>query len=165
MVAVYDPLTVESGHSVWHRSHMSEPDLKLDGLSLWVRRRAIPDASDYWDGNWLTVRATMQVGQSSVTTEGSILMTTDFERFRSELSRMHETLRGQASLSGYEPNLKVALRAGSLGQIGGQVEITPDQLSESHRFDFGFDQTYLPRLIAACEAILERFPVIGQPET
>ncbi len=144
---------------------MSEPDLKLDGLFLWVRDRATPDASDYWDGNWLTVRATMQVGQSSVTTEGSILMTTDFERFRSELKRMHETLKGEASLTGYEPNLKVALRAGSLGQIGGEVEITPDQLSEFHRFDIGFDQTYLPPLIAACEAIIERFPVIAQSDS
>lgn len=142
---------------------MSEPDLKLDGLSLWVRGRAIPDASDYWDGNWLTVRATMQVGQSSVTTEGSILMTTDFERFRSELARMHETLTGEASLAGYEPNLKVTLRASSLGQIAGRVEITPNHMSEFHSFDLGFDQTYLLPLITARGIILERLPVIGQP--
>lgn len=142
---------------------MSEPDLKFEGLSLWVRGRATPDASDYWDGNWLTVRATMQVGQSSVTTEGPILMTTDFERFRGDLARMHETLTGEASLSGYEPNLKVTLRASSLGQIGGEVEITPDYASEFHRFDVGLDQTHLPPLIAACEKIVERFPVIGSP--
>lgn len=143
---------------------MSEPDLKLGGLSLWVRDRAMSDASDYWSCNWLTVRATMQVGQSSVTTEGPILMTADFERFRSGLAHMHESLRGEASLSGYEPNLKVTLRAGSLGHIGGEVEITPDQLSEFHRFDVGFDQSYLPPLISACEAIVERFPVIGEPD-
>jgi hypothetical protein len=125
----------------------------------------MPDASDYWDGNWLTVRATMHVGQSSVITEGPILMTTDFDRFRSELEKMHETLGGEASLSGYEPNLKVTLRASSLGQISGEVEITPDQLSEFHRFDIGFDQSYLPPLITACEAIVERFPVIGEPDS
>ena len=142
---------------------MSEPDLKLDGLSLWVRDRAIPEASDHWDGNWLIVRATMQVGQSSVTTEGAILMTTDFEGFRSELARMHENLTGEASLAGHEPNLKVTLRATSLGHIGGEVEITPDHMSEFHRFEVGFDQTYLPPLITACEAILGRFPVIGEP--
>ena len=126
---------------------MSEPDLKLGGLSLWVRGRATPEASDYWDANWLAVRATMHVGQSLVITEGPILMTTDFDTFRSELSKIHETLGGEASLSGYEPNLKVTLRAGSLGQISGEVEITPDQLSEFHRFDVGFDQTYLRPLI------------------
>jgi hypothetical protein len=144
---------------------MSEPDLKLGGLSLWVCGRAIPDASNHWDGNWLTVRATMHVGQSLVTTEGAILMTTDFDRFRSELAQMHETLGGEASLSSYEPNLKVTLQAGSRGQISSKDEITPDQLSEFHRFDVGIDQTYLPPLIAACEAIVDRFPVIGQPDS
>lgn len=66
---------------------MIDPDLNFGGLSLWVRGRTNPEASDYGDGNWLTVLATMKVGQSSVTTEGSILMTSDFERFRSELRR------------------------------------------------------------------------------
>jgi hypothetical protein len=144
---------------------MSEPNLKLDGLSLWVRGRAIPDASDCWDGNWLTVRATMHAGQSSVTTEGTIHMTTDFERFRSELAQMYETLTGEASLASYEPNLKVTLRASGLGQIAGKVEITPDHMSEFHSFEVGFDQTYLPPLITDCEGILERFPVIGEPDS
>ena len=144
---------------------MIDPDLKFGGLSLWVRGRANPEASDYWDGNWLTVLATMKVGQSSVTTEGSILMTSDFERFRSELTRMHATLAGEASLSGYEPNLKVALRAGNLGHINCVVEITPDHMGEFHRFNFEFDQTYLPPLIAACASIVERFPVISQPDS
>jgi hypothetical protein len=33
-----------------------EPDLKLDGFSLWVFGRQFPDANDYWDGNWLPLR-------------------------------------------------------------------------------------------------------------
>ena len=105
---------------------MSEPDLKFGGLSIWVQGRAMPEVSDYWDGNWLKVRATMQVGKSSVTTEGSILMTTDFARFHNELAQVHESLAGEASLSSYEPNLKVTLRANSLGQIDGEVEIFTD---------------------------------------
>lgn len=144
---------------------MSEPDLTLGGLCIWVHGRARPEASDYWDANWLTVRATMHVGQSSVTTEGAILMTADFERFRRELARMHDTLTGEASLSGAEPNLTLTLRADSLGHIGGEIEITPHYASEFHRFDVGLDQSYLSPLITACESIVERFPVIGQPDS
>jgi len=143
---------------------MSDPDLSLDGLSIWVRGRAAPDATDYYDGNWLLARATMQVGESSVKTEGAILMNADFERFRDQLAAMHETLTGEASLSGYEPNLKVTLRADRLGHINGEVEITPDQLNEFHRFDFGFDQTYLPALVASCDAIIQRFPIVGRSD-
>jgi hypothetical protein len=149
---------------VWHRLRVSDPDLQLDGLSIWVRGRAAPDASDYYDGNWLLARATMQVGQSSVTTEGAILMTADFEQFRNQLEDMHETLTGEASLSGYEPNLNVTLRVDRLGHIIGKVEITPDQMSEFHRFDVGFDQTYLSALMTSCDAILQRFPVVGRPD-
>ena len=149
---------------MWHRLPVNDPDLKLDGLSIWVRGRQFPDASDYYDGNSLITIATMQVGQSSVTTEGAILMTSDFERFRNELAAMHETLTGEALLSGYEPNLKVLLRADRLGHINGKVEITPDQMSEFHRFDVDFDQTYLPALLTSCEAIMQRFPVVGRPD-
>src|SRR5262249_19116286 len=37
-----------------------EPDLKLDGFSLWVLGRQFPGANDHWDGNWLNVRARVE---------------------------------------------------------------------------------------------------------
>jgi hypothetical protein len=140
---------------------MGDPDLKLGGLSVWVRERANPEVSDYWDGNWLIVQANMQVGQSSVTTGGAILMTTDVEQFRNQLAVMHEALTGEASLSGSEPNLEVTVRMNRLGQIVGQVIITPDHLTEHHRFDIELDQSYLPALITSCDSIIQRFPTVG----
>ena len=106
----------------------------------------------------------MQVGHSSVTTEGTILMTTDFEEFRNQIAVMHKTLTGEASLSGHEPNLNVTIRMNRLGQIGGEVEITPDYMTERHRFDIGLDQSYLPALMTSCDAITQRFPTVGQPD-
>ena len=144
---------------------MSEPDIQLDGLSIWVRARPYPDATEFHDANWLVVRATMQRGETFVSTEGPILMTTDFERFRTGVAAMYDSLSGEAELSGYEPNLKVKLDAGPLGHIDGRVEITPDHTCERHLFDVGgWDQTYLPRLIASCDAIMRRFPVLYRPE-
>ncbi|WP_129793083.1 hypothetical protein [Sphingosinicella sp. CPCC 101087] len=143
---------------------MREPDIRLDGLSIWVHGREFPGTADYWDGNWLRLRATMRTSGASVTAEGAILMTTDFERFRDELVAMHDTLKGQASLSGFEPELKVTLTAGRVGEIGGEVEITPDQLNQFHRFAIGLDQSYLPSLITSCDALIERYPVVGAPD-
>jgi hypothetical protein len=77
---------------------------------------------------------------------------------------MNETLTGAASLSGLESNLKLTLTADRLGHIRSEVVITPDPATESHRFETGFDQTFLPGLIASCDAIMERFPVIGRPD-
>ena len=96
-------------------------------------------------------------------TEGPILMTTDFSRFRDQLAVMHGQLTGEASLCGYEPELKCVLTVRPLGGVSGEVEITADYLMESHRFEFGIDQSYLPGLISSCDAILQKFPVIGNP--
>ena len=140
-----------------------DPDFALEGLSIWILDRAFPQATNGWDEEWLSVRASMRGTGSSVTTEGVILMTTDFKRFRDQLANLHATLTGDASLSGYEPNLKVSLTVNERGVVPGRVEITSDHLTERHRFEIQIDQSYLPALIASCDSILERFPVIGRP--
>lgn len=139
-----------------------DPDLSICGLSIWIERREFPEALVDWDGNWLVLKATMRAEGSSVSAEGAFLTSTDFHRFRNELARMSHDLAGAAELSGYEENLKVTLTAGKLGHIGGEIEITPDHLTQFHRFDIGFDQTQLAAIISSCDAILERFPVVGQ---
>ena len=144
---------------------MDEPHLKVGDLSLWVLGREFPEASNGWDEEWLSIRATIRGKASSVTTEGPILMTADFDRFRNELVTMHATLAGTASLSGYEPNLKVILAAHERGGVSGDVDITSDHLSESHHFEFELDQSYLPAIIVCCDAILERFPILGNLAT
>lgn len=143
----------------------SEPNLRLGGLSLWIGGREFPDSEDYWDGNWLVVRARMEAPGARVECEGPILMTSDLERFRGELASLHATLSGEATLASLEPNLTVRLAAQRLGQIALEVEITPEPLGQLHRFtlDAHLDQSHLPALIASCDALLERFPVRGAP--
>ena len=140
---------------------LTEPALRLGGLSIWVDGREFPDTSDCHDGNWLRVRACMETCGATVKCEGAILMTTDFDRFREELASLSATLAGEAILASYEPELKVTLKVQRLGRIEGEVEITPDHLNQFHRFTLDLDQSYLPGLITSCEAILESFPVVG----
>jgi len=138
-----------------------EPDLKLGGLSLWAESRERPDDDDYWDGNWLVIRARVEAPGSSVELRGPWLRTDEVASFLTEVEAMSKELRGKAALAPIEPAIKATLEMNSMGQIAVYVEATPDQLSQRHSFHFGFDQSYLPAIIRGCRKILLRFPVKG----
>ena len=136
-----------------------ESDLSFCGLSLWVEGREFPDTSDYWDGNWLVIRAEMKASGAFVKCGGPILMTADVEQFRDDVAKMVSTLTGKATLTGLEPGINMTLEMRGRGHVEGVVEITPDHLNQHHRFKVEADQSYLPALISSCDAILTRFPV------
>ena len=147
-----------------HAPNGNEPDLTLVGLRLWVHGREFPDIADYWDGNWLNVTARVQASGARVEIRGPLIRNTEIQTFADQARRLNETLRGTAELKCLEPALHVSLSdADGLGHIGIEISITPDQLNQSHHFEFGCDQTYLPRLIADCEGILADYPVVGSP--
>lgn len=103
----------------------------------------------------------MEARSATVNCGGSILMTSDFLRFRDQLIAVNTDLVGEAELAGYEPDLRVSLKMQRLGHLKAEVEITPDHLSQFHQFLLDLDQSYLPALIASCDAILARYPVTG----
>ena len=138
-----------------------EPDLRLEGLGIWVHGREFRDADDHWDGNWLSVTAIMTASGARVETSGPLIRVDEIDAFARALNALDRDLRGKAELACLEPGLRVALEGNGLGQIAATVEITPDQLAQSHRFDFSTDQTFLKRLIAECEAVLAQYPPRG----
>jgi hypothetical protein len=142
----------------------AETNLQLHGLSISVGGREFPNASDYWDGNWLVVRASMEAKGARVDCAGPILRTTDFKQFRDELLIIAETLAGTATLSGLELELNAVFKMVSQGRMEVEVEITPDHLTQSHNFSMELDQSYLPSLITFCESVLEKFPIRGTSE-
>lgn len=105
----------------------------------------------------------MDAPGATVQCEGPILMTSDVQRFRNELAAASKTLAGEATLAGLEPELTVKVKVQRLGQVAVEVEITPEHLSQFHRFTLDLDQSYLPDVITSCDAVLERFPVRGSP--
>jgi hypothetical protein len=70
---------------------------------------------------------------------------------------------GEAILPCMEPALAVKLTAELLGHMTMVVDITPDHLSQVHRFTLVIDQSYLPPVIDSCRTILRQYPVMGQP--
>jgi hypothetical protein len=141
------------------------PDVSFGGFSLWVYGREFPECDDYWDGNWLRVKARMAASGARVEAEGPIVRIPELIGFAAGLDEMNRTLNGEARLDCLEPNLSLRLHIDRQGHVGGQLSITPDQLDQSHTFILsGLDQTHLGLLLRSCEVILERFPIRGFPD-
>jgi hypothetical protein len=143
---------------------LGAPDLKLEGLQIWVPGRQFPDLQDYWDGNWLRVTAHCGGDGASVFTTGSIIRLPELDRWRSETEDLSKSLGGEAKLVCIEPFLSGSLKCGSLGHITMEVSITPDHMTQRHWFQFEIDQSYLTPFIEQCPSILDAYPIRGSRE-
>ena len=72
---------------------------------------------------------------------------------------MSDSLSGEAQLGCMEPELDLTLKMLKNGQIKMEVEISPDHLTQTHRFSFDIDQSYLPNLIRDCSKALDKYPI------
>lgn len=141
---------------------LGEPDLKIGGFQLWVYGRQFPESQDYYDGNWLRVTAHCGESGASVWAQGAILMVTDIDALGNQCAAMLEGTSTSSTLEPIEPELKISLKiADRLGHIRTQVEITPNNLTQSHWFEFEIDQSYLPGIIQNCAAIVQKYPIRG----
>jgi hypothetical protein len=146
-----------------YEEQLGAPDIKLNGLQIWIHGRQFPDAMDYWDGNWLRITAHCGTHGADVWTTGSILHIPDIVRWLAELERMKKSLSGEANLIPMEPELRVKLAAAQLGHISMEVEITPDNVTQEHTFRFDLDQSYLEPVIDSCRKLVAEYAVRGTP--
>jgi hypothetical protein len=138
-----------------------EPDLRLGGFALWVLGRQFPDATDFWDGNWLNIRAHVEATGASVEARGAFVRTSEIAQFAQELEALHTNLVGEAALRCIEPALRIVIRCDALGRVAVKLMITPDHLTQLHEFEFSLDQTYLGPVLDGCKNILSNWPVRG----
>jgi hypothetical protein len=134
-------------------------DIRLANLLIWIHGYQFPEASDYWDGNWLRATARCSSSGAEVEVSGSFLHLPELLGWMKDCKSLYETLQGSANLGGIEPELQVALQAIRSGKIQMSVNITPDVLTQSHSFKFEIDQSYLPGFLNNCENILQKFPL------
>jgi hypothetical protein len=140
---------------------LGAPDLKLEGLQIWIHGRQFPDSGDYWDGNWLRVTANCGGNGASVFATGSIIHLSELDRWLVETEELLKNLDGDAKLACMEPALSVTLKSGSLGHITMEVSITPDHMTQRHWFQFEIDQSYLPLFVKQCQSILQAYQIKG----
>ena len=74
-----------------------------------------------------------------------------------QLETVYRELPGTAVLECMEPYLRAEVRCSPMGGVEVIVEATPDHMTQSHRFHFGLDQSYLPHVVSGCARILKRF--------
>jgi hypothetical protein len=76
---------------------------------------------------------------------------------------MYDRRTDRATLEPLEPELRVEVEAADrLGHIRAGVEITPDNLAQTHRMQFDIDQSYLPGIVEECAAVVRAYPVRGR---
>ena len=147
-----------------YAEQLGAPDIKLNGLQVWVHGRQFPHATDYWDGNWLRITAHCGTHGADVWTSGAILNLPALVSWLTELEDLDRSLTGEANLISLEPELCVRLSAGQLGQISMEVQITPDNVTQEHTFRFKLDQSFLKPVIESCRKIVTEYPVRGTPD-
>ena len=115
---------------------------------------------DACDGNWLNVTAHYVAHGASVVVTGPVLDSVSFATFGRELRTLHQSLSGEAKLESVEPDIIVRIvGGGDTGRMQLRVEMTPENVTQGHWFEHEIDQSYLPAAIAACEAVVGRYPV------
>jgi hypothetical protein len=145
---------------------LGAPSLSLSGLQVWVHGRQFPNSDEPYDRDWLNVTVHCGATGSSVWVGGAILGSWSFDRFARECDTLYSSFEGIAVLGSDEPDLRVTVSIDRTGHVNMVVDITPDIISQQHRFHFSdLDQTYLPPVISQCRSILEAYPTPFQSPT
>jgi hypothetical protein len=133
-----------------------EEDRNFFGLKIWIHGPIAQSSpiEEYDDS--LPVTAQFETEGATVKASGLILGLSSFEFFAKECEALYANIKGIATFQWYEPNIKMTLEIIALGHIEGKLELTHDQMSEWHRFDFHSDHSYLPEIIRQCHAIMSK---------
>ncbi len=132
-------------------------------LSMHVTRREFPEASDYWDGNWVYTTIRIRAGAFRGEYE-ALLRTDELASFRDQLRTLHATLKGSATFETMEHWLRVDIQGDGRGHFQGKCEARDQPgIGNTLRFELTFDQTELPRVITALDEVVRAFPVKGNP--
>jgi hypothetical protein len=136
---------------------------QADYLMVSPSRRQLPEMTDFWDGNWLCATIRVRAGAFRGEYEAQ-LRTTEFASFRDQLRVLHDKLVGTATFDALEHWLRVDVEADGKGHFQARCEANDDPSFPSRlRFSLNFDQTELPPILRALDAICEAFPVRGLP--
>lgn len=134
-----------------YANELGEPDLALGGVQLWLHSH---DAEE----DWLTLTAHCGTEGASVWASGTFLQLSDIVRFGEQCAALEAEHADQAILESYENDLRVELqRPGARGDIRMVIQITPNPITQEHRFWREIDLSYLPELRRRIGQISARF--------
>jgi hypothetical protein len=136
-----------------------------DSITITVQKRAYPNSTDFWDGNWLVSPIEFEIGEFAGVVSQAMLRTDEIERFQTSLRDLYERNEGEALLPSLENWIELRMRGDGIGHVEVQGEIRDAASGYGNELSFsliGIDQTYLPEVLGQLDAILEAYPVIGR---
>lgn len=119
------------------------------------------DSAHDWDKNWIKTLVTIKGGAFSGKFKADF-MTVDFEKFKQELMRLYDDLKGSTSFYGLENYLELKIKGDGNGHFN--VDITAcDQpgIGGKLNFSLAFDQTQIKELVRQLDKITKHFPITG----
>ena len=118
-----------------------------------------PHAEIGWDRNSICSKVNVKAGGFS----GQLncdLMTTDFEKFKRELSKLYEELTGTASFDTIEKQVDIKIQGDGIGHFEADCSVM-DSVGFGNKLEFkiDFDQTLIPELIKQLNHITKTYPI------
>jgi len=147
---------------------MDQAGFRLGGeateyVEVTILGRSAPEATDYWDGNWLRSEVRLRTGGFTAAFRAN-LRTHEIADFAAELRSIHATLRGGAELRTMEEQLKLAFSGDGRGHFQVKGEARDEAgIGNQLRFELSLDQTELPPLLRKLDDVVSRYPVVGKP--
>lgn len=118
-------------------------------------------AADSWDARWLVARVQLRVGSFEGRVDAD-LRAEELVRWRDELARLYETLKGEAAFETMETWLSLRMKTDGLGHmtVRGVVQDVPGT-GNSLDFRLDLDQTDLPAVLEGLNAVCREYPAGG----
>lgn len=137
-------------------------DRAADHLVLSPLRRAHPDATDFWEANWLKVDVAVRAGAFHGAFVAD-LRTDELQAFGEQLAALEGAPEGAAGLESMEGWVSIQLTLGPGGRVRAACELRDDPASGGA---LRFDLTTGPAQVAAWRdglaELLRAFPVVGE---
>lgn len=133
---------------------------EADFLSLKIRERQFPEATDYWNANWLTCDVEVNVGAFR-SAFGAVLRNEDLTRFLRGLRRLDSQSSATATFEAPEW-LTLDLFADGESRIEGHGRI--DDNCNHLEFRVNVDRSDLGPLIRELDEICTNYPIVSRPD-
>jgi hypothetical protein len=118
-----------------------------------------PASGEYHDDNWVNVAVSVSAGAFSGSFRATFI-TDEFVAFRSELRELYKTLKGEATFTTLEGQLRLNLEGNGRGGVTLKGEaLDQSGMGNCLTFEFAIDQTYLLSTLEGLDQIIAEFPV------
>ncbi|MFD0976987.1 WapI family immunity protein [Salinimicrobium gaetbulicola] len=127
--------------------------LRIDVIGI-----ALPDVEDDWDQKWVKSKVSLKAGGFSGQFDCD-LVTTDFKKFRDQLSELYEKMNGVALFDTLEEQIYLKIKGDGIGHFKADCKVM-DSIGTGNALEFKleFDQTFIPQMIIQLDDIMRTFP-------